>query len=94
MKKNIVILIFFLLNNTSKAQMIKSFECLKSTKDTVIIYHLKVKFDSSIDRENRMVLVKKELQKNYQIEHDKIISVETWLTKHPRVHLYSVKIKK
>jgi len=92
--KNFIVIIFVLfLNNTSKAQMIKSFECVKSQKDTVLIYNLKVKFDSYIDKDERLNLVKTELEKNYQINPAKIISVETWIGKHPRTHLYTVKVK-
>ncbi len=74
--------------------MIKSFDCVKSQKDTVLIYDLKVKFDSYIDKDKRLNLVKTELEKNYQIDPAKIISIETWVGKRPRTHLYKVKVKK
>lgn len=94
MKNIIFIIIVLLLNNTSKAQMIKSFDCVISQEDTVVIYHLKVKFDSNYDREKRMELLKSELKKRYQIKADKIISIESFIGKRFLTYLYTVKVKK
>lgn len=94
MKKIIVLIIVLFLNNTSKAQMIKSFDCVKSQKDTVLIYNLKVKFDSIGEEEKRIELIKAELEKNYQVKTDKIISIESFPDKKYLTYRYRVKVKK
>jgi hypothetical protein len=82
------------VDNTSKAQAIKSFDCIKSQKDSSsIIYSLKVKFDSIGDKEIRLELVKAELERKYQIKTDKIISIESFVDKKYLTYRYRVKVK-
>ncbi|MGG7035118.1 MAG: hypothetical protein ACI7YS_07990 [Flavobacterium sp.] len=69
MKNFILIIIVLFLNNTSKAQMIKSFDFKKLKEDSIsTTYSAKVKFDLIGDKEKRLDLVKAELEKTYQIK--------------------------
>lgn len=95
MKNFIFIILVLFLNNTSKAQTIKSFDLIKSNEDSIsTTYSIKVKFDSSGYKEKRLELVKAELEKTYQIKTDKIISIETFIGKKYLTYFYRVKVKK
>ena len=95
MKKLIFILTILLLNNISKAQMIKAFYFIKVKEDSIsTTWSAKVKFDSTGDAEKRLNLVKVELEKNYQIKSDRIISIESFIGKKYLTYLYTVKVKK
>jgi len=95
MKKIIVIFIFLFSSFISKAQMIKTFDCIKAQEDSIsTTYSLKVKFDSSGDKDKRLNLVKMELEKNCQITPDKIISIESFMDKRFGTYRYWIKVKK
>src|SRR5690606_26857930 len=76
--RNFIIIIILLFNNRSNAQKIKSFDCIRSQKDSILIYNLKVKFDSPGEEKTRIELVKTELEKKHQIKTDDIISIESF----------------
>ena len=94
MKKIVFTIIILLLTKTSKAQMIKSFDCIKSQKDTVLIYNLKVEFDSISENKKRIELIKLELEKNYQVKTDRIISIESFIDKKYLTYRYRVNVRK
>lgn len=95
MKKFISILTIVLLSNVSKAQMIKLIDFIQVKDDSIsITWSAKVKFYSSEDKDNRLNLVKAELEKNYQIKPDRIIFIEEFMGKKYLTYLYSVKVKK
>jgi len=89
-----IVISLLLLNNITKAQIIKSYDCVIDQMDTVIIYHLKVKFDSIGKVERRIDLVKAELEKKYQVNADKIISIESFIDKKYLTYRYRIKVKK
>ena len=93
MKKFIIVVIALFLGNTCKAQMIKSFDCVKTQKDSVLTYDLEVKFDSFGEEEKRIELVKVELEKLYQVKRDRIISIESFPGKMYLTYRYRIKIK-
>jgi len=73
--------------------MIKSIDCVKSQKDTILTYDLKVEFDSIVEEEKRIELVKVEIEKNYHVKKDRIISIESFLDKKYLNYRYRVKVK-
>lgn len=93
--KKVFILLLFIISNASKAQMIKTFDCIKVQEDSnSITYNLKVKFDSTESKENLLELVKLELERNYKIKNDKIVSIDSFIGKRYLTHQYKVKVKK
>lgn len=88
---NTILITFFW--NMSNAQ-IKTLECEKLEKDTVIIYNLKIKFNTYLNKNERLRLIKKELERNYNIDSSKIISIDSWIGKYPKTYLFRVKIEK
>lgn len=76
------------------AQSIKSFDCVIESEDTIsVMYSLKVRFTSFVENEVRLELLKKELEKNYNVKPDNIISIEAFLDKRPKTYRYRVRIK-
>lgn len=95
MKKFFFVLTILLLSNVSKAQMIKLIDFIKVKDDSIsTTWSAKVKFYSSGDKDNRLNLVKAELEKSYQIKPDRIIFIEEFMGKKFLTYLYSVKVKK
>jgi hypothetical protein len=95
MKKIIFIIIVLFLSNTSKAQMIKLFDFIKAKEDSIsTTYSAKVEFDVSLDKDKRLQLVKIELNNNYQITSDKIISIQSFMDKRFRTYRYEIVVKK
>src|SRR5690606_11575841 len=95
MKRYIIILVLFLLSNISFAQMIKSFECFKTQESDscITVYSIKVTFNSQTTDSTRLNIVKKELNKSYQVEMDNIVSIQSWYGKRFRTFLYTVKVR-
>lgn len=75
--------------------MIKTLSCIKEQEDSSsITYSLKVRFNSIVDKEKRLRLVKTELEKDYQVKPDKLISIESFIDKKYFTYRYRVKIIK
>lgn len=74
---------------------LKSFVCSEiNDKDSCIItYNIKVSFNSNTTDSVRLDIVKKEMNKRYQIDNDNIISIQSWYGKRFRTFLYAIKVK-
>jgi hypothetical protein len=94
MKKIFISFIAIFLNNINTAQNINSVDCIKSEKDSIIIYQLKVKFNSGGEKNKLIELVKVELEKNCQVKPDKIISIKVFHDKRYLTYRYTVLVKK
>jgi hypothetical protein len=75
--------------------MISSIDYVKIEEDSsYIIYNLKIKLDSSTSKEERLNLLKIELENNYKISSNKIIHIEEYIDKKHLTFRYNVKMKK
>ena len=79
MRKYFIILSLCLLSNVAFAQMIKSFQCSKlyEADSSLIVYSVKVRFDSNTSDSSRLNLEKIELNNNHQVEIENIFSVQS-----------------
>ncbi len=57
-------------------------------------YNLKIKFNTYLNKNERLRLIKKELERNYNVDTSKIISINSWISKYPKTYLFRVKIEK
>lgn len=95
MKKLLFLIVVLFINFHSDAQILKSFVCSEiNDKDSCIItYNIKVSFNSNTNDSVRLDIVKKEMNKRYQIDDDNIISIQSWYGKRFRTFLYTIKVK-
>lgn len=95
MRKILSVIVVVFLCMTSNAQMIKSFDCVKTSEDSVVsVYSVRIRFDQQIDNDSRMNIVKAELKKRFQVHTDKILQIEALGSKKRRTYQYKIQVAK
>jgi uncharacterized alkaline shock family protein YloU len=95
MKKYFIVIIYMFINIYISGQKIQSFKYIKEKEDSIsIIYYVRVKFNSSIKKNQQLELVKEELKKMLQVKADQIYVNELFIDKHYRTYRYRIKILK
>jgi hypothetical protein len=95
MKNLFLILTLFFLCKTSTAQEIKSFDCEKSYEDSFInVYSIRIKIDQQMSEDNRINIVKDELEKRFQVQTDKILNIDALGSKKYKTYQYKVRVSK
>ena len=77
MKKVVLIIMLIFSGPVSDAQVVKSFEYVKSYEDSLIsVYSVRIRLDRQADNNTKSALVKNELMKRVLFQSERILQIE------------------
>lgn len=95
MKRIFLIIALAFMCKASNAQMIKSFDCVKSYEDSSItVYSVRIGLDRRVHNDSGLNIVKTEFKKRFQIQSDKILQIDRLGSKKYNTYQCLVRVEK